>query len=195
MESNLIPDDSIDLVITSPPYPNNYDYADATRLEMTFWGEINGWGDLQETVRKFIVRSCSQHTAAEKLRLDTFLSSHYLEPIAHEITPVCKELEEVRQTKGGRKTYHTMIAAYFYDLSKVFHNTRRLCRDNSTICFVAGDSAPYGVHVPVERWLGELALAAGFKSYSFEKLRARNVKWKNRKHNVLLHEGRLWIRG
>ena len=34
------------LVITSPPYPNNYDYADATRLEMTFWGEVNGWGDL-----------------------------------------------------------------------------------------------------------------------------------------------------
>ena len=25
------------LVITSPPYPNNFDYADATRLEMTSW--------------------------------------------------------------------------------------------------------------------------------------------------------------
>src|SRR5262249_8805258 len=36
-----------DLVLTSPPYANNYDYADATRLEMTFLGEINGWGDLQ----------------------------------------------------------------------------------------------------------------------------------------------------
>jgi len=24
----------VDAVITSPPYPNNYDYADATRLEM-----------------------------------------------------------------------------------------------------------------------------------------------------------------
>ena len=31
----------IDLVITSSSYVNNYDYADATRLEMTFWGEIN----------------------------------------------------------------------------------------------------------------------------------------------------------
>jgi hypothetical protein len=49
--------------------------------------------------------------------------------------------------------------------------------------------------VPVDRWLGELAVAAGFKSYHFEKTRDRNVKWKNRKHNVPLHEGRLWIEG
>ena len=32
-------ENKIDLVITSPPYPNNYDYADATRLDMCFWGE------------------------------------------------------------------------------------------------------------------------------------------------------------
>jgi hypothetical protein len=63
------------------------------------------------------------------------------------------------------------------------------------VCFVVGDSAPYGVYVPVERWLGELALAAGFHSYSFEKTRDRNVKWKNRKHRVPLKEGRLWVEG
>jgi hypothetical protein len=43
--------------------------------------------------------------------------------------------------------------------------------------------------------LGDLAIAAGFKSYTFEKLRDRNVKWKNRKHTVPLKEGRLWIQG
>lgn len=58
-----------------------------------------------------------------------------------------------------------------------------------------GDSAPYGVHVPVERWLGELAIAAGFEDYSFEKTRDRNVKWENRKHKVPLHEGCLWVKG
>jgi hypothetical protein len=47
----------------------------------------------------------------------------------------------------------------------------------------------------VDVWLGELAVAAGFKSYSFEKIRDRNIKWKNRKHRVPLKEGRLWIEG
>jgi hypothetical protein len=47
-------ENKIDFVITSPPYPNNYDYADATRLEMCFWGEIEKWADLQLSVRQYI---------------------------------------------------------------------------------------------------------------------------------------------
>ena len=58
-----VPENLADLIVTSPPYANNYDYADATRLEMTFTGEITGWGtDLQKTVRGYLMRSCSQQT-------------------------------------------------------------------------------------------------------------------------------------
>jgi len=53
-----------DLVITSPPYANNYDYADATRLEMSFFRDIQGWGNLQDAVRKHLVRSCTQHVGS-----------------------------------------------------------------------------------------------------------------------------------
>jgi hypothetical protein len=35
-----VPDGWADLVITSPPYANNYDYADATRLEMSFFANL-----------------------------------------------------------------------------------------------------------------------------------------------------------
>jgi hypothetical protein len=42
--------DQVDAVITSPPYANNYDYADAIRFEMTFWGDVAGWGDIHEGV-------------------------------------------------------------------------------------------------------------------------------------------------
>ncbi len=80
-------------------------------------------------------------------------------------------------------------------MKEVWLTLRRVCVDGAEACFVIGDSAPYGVHVPVERWLGELSLLAGFKSYSFEKIRDRNVKWKNRKHRVPLQEGLLWVQG
>lgn len=185
----------VDAVITSPPYPNNYDYADATRLEMTFWGEISGWGDLQQSVRRHLIRSCSQHAAAEKLILDDVLAEPVLDPIRKDLSTACRTLAEVRKTKGGKKTYHTMAAAYFRDLGLVFKALRPLCRAGGFLCFVIGDSAPYGVYLDVDLWLGELALNAGFKSYSFEKIRDRNVKWKNRKHRVPLKEGRLWIEG
>lgn len=183
------------LLISSPPYPNNYDYADATRLEMMFWDEISGWGDLKHVVRPTLIRSCSQHSASDKVSLDEVLDNELLRPIKDELTKVTKELEVIRLTKGGRKTYHTMVAAYFLDLAIIWKNIRENMTSNSRVCFVIGDSAPYGVYVPAERWLGELAISAGFSSYSFEKLRDRNIKWKNRTHTVPLHEGRLWIKG
>lgn len=185
----------IDLVITSPPYPNNYDYADSTRLEMLFWKEINGWSDLYEKIRKNLIRSCSQHSAADKIPLDEILEHKELLPIKDEITMVCKKLEKERLLHGGKKTYHTMIASYYYDMARVFLSLRKAMKNNSTMCFVIGDSAPYGVYAPADVWLAKLAVAAGFSSCSFEKTRDRNIKWKNRKHTVPLKEGRLWIRG
>ena len=88
-----------------------------------------------------------------------------------------------------------MLAAYFADMGETFKSLRRVTTHGSDLCFVIGDSAPYGVHAPVEKWFGQLALAAGFNEWTFEKIRDRNIKWKNRKHTVPLHEGRLWIKG
>jgi len=184
-----------ELVITSPPYANNYDYADATRLEMTFLGEIEGWGDLQEVVRKHLIRSCTQHVAPLSKAMDALLGDPVLVPIAGELAVTCKQLEKERERHGGKKPYHAMIAAYFKDMARVWLALRRVTAKGALACFVVGDSAPYGIHAPVDRWLGELAVAAGFKSFRFEKTRDRNVKWKNRKHRVPLYEGRLWIEG
>jgi hypothetical protein len=188
-----VPEAWADLVITSPPYPNNYDYADATRLEMTFLGEVERWGDLQTAVRRHLVRSCSQHMAGYDA--EPALEAAALAPIRDELTTAYLELEAIRLERGGRKAYHSMIVAYFSDLAACWATLRTWCRQGSTVRFVIGDSAPYGVYLPVERWLGELALGAGFSDYSFTKLRDRNTKWKNRKHRVPLHEGILLVEG
>ena len=190
-----VPSRSFNLVITSPPYPNNYDYADATRLEMSFLGEIDGWGDLHEAVRRHLVCSCSQHVSEKSMGLSSILSVPELEPIRAEISAVCGKLAEVRLTKGGRKTYHLMVACYFRDLAQAWRALRRVCKTPCRLCFVIGDSAPYGVYVPVVPWMGRLAEAAGFASFTFRKTRDRNVKWKNRKHRVPLVEGELWVEG
>lgn len=190
-----VPDGCANLVITSPPYPNNYDYADATRLEMSFLREIHGWGDLQESIRRHLVRSCSQHVPERSVDLEEVLRQPDLAPIREELAGVCGSLAEIRLTKGGKKTYHLMVACYFLDLARVWRALRRICRSGAKVCFVVGDSAPYGVYVPVIPWLGTLALAAGFRSFRFEKTRERNTKWKNRKHRVPLQEGRLWVEG
>jgi hypothetical protein len=148
---------------------------------------------LQENVRKHLVRACTQHVSKLADEVESIIESPLLQPIHSELRVVYETLKVERLKHGGKKNYHFMIAAYFNDLAKVFHSLRRVTSENALMCFVIGDSAPYGIYVPVDKWLGELAVSAGFSSYSFEKLRDRNTKWKNRKHTVPLHEGRLWI--
>ena len=125
--------------------------------------------------------------------MQSLIDSELLSPIRNELIVVYQQLENERLNHGGKKNYHYMITAYFYDLAKVFRTLYKLTKEDCKMCFVIGDSAPYGVYVPVDDWLGKLAISAGFKNYRFEKLRDRNIKWKNRKHRVPLKEGRLWI--
>ena len=180
------------LVVCSPPYANNYDYADATRLEQTVLGEVGSWADLKD-VRSQLLHSCSQHMNG--YAVSEALDDAVLGPILPELKSTYDELAELRETRRGKKAYDSMIVAYFRDMANTLRALRRTCADGASVCFVVGDSAPYGVHVPVERWLGDLAVAAGFKRWRFEKVRDRNTKWKNRKHRVPLQEGRLWIDG
>lgn len=187
-----VPDAWADAVLTSPPYANNYDYADALRLEQIVLGDIQGWSDLRP-LRNVLLRSATQNIGSWSA--DEALGSPFMAPIIEEFLPVYDELAEVRKTKGGHKPYHAMLAGYFFDNAKVFHALRLKTAPGAKVCYVVGDSAPYGVHAPVERWLGELAVAAGFSSWAFSKVRDRNTKWKNRKHTHPLHEGYLWIEG
>jgi DNA modification methylase len=185
----------VDAVITSPPYANNYDYADALRFEMTFWGEVNRWGDIHDKVRKYLIVSSSQHSSRERLKLEDLLESEVVKPIRKELEQVAHKLAIVRESHGGKKHYHTMIAAYCRDIGLALQQLRRVCRSGARMCWVIGDSAPYGIYCPIEEWIAQLAMAAGFESYHFDKLRDRNIKWKNRKHTVPLKEGLLWIEG
>ena len=190
--SGIVPDGWATHVICSPPYANNYDYADATRLEQTMLGEIENWADLKG-VRDCLIRSCSQ--AMTKYDPEAVLSDPILATIVDELSVVYELLDAERLTHKGKKAYHLMAVAYFHDLAQVWISLRQACVEGAKVCFVVGDSAPYGVYMPVERWLGELAISAGFASWTFEKVRDRNIKWKNRKHDVPLHEGRLFVQG
>lgn len=187
-----LPDDSIDMVVTSPPYANNFDYADATRLEMTFLGEVTAYSDLKR-VREPLVHACSQHMVGyDSIAI---IEDPILIPIIDRLGPIYEELSTLRSTRGGKKAYHAMIVAYFHDMARVWRYIRAAVKPGGQALFVVGDSAPYGVYTPVDELHGDLAVAAGFESYRFTKTRDRNIKWKNRKHRVPLKEGVLEVQG
>lgn len=190
--------ESIDLVFTSPPYLNNYDYADRTRLETYFWGEAKTWGDITEKVRTRLIMSATTQINRKDFDEASLLNEDFCATVPHiaeELAPKVTELSKLRTTKGGKKSYDIMVAGYFNDMLKVIRETFRVIKPNSPFVLILGDSAPYGIYIPTDVYLGEIGKAVGFSKYDIEELRARGGKWKDnpQRHSVALKESILTL--
>lgn len=184
---------TIDLAFTSPPYLNNYDYADRTRLETYFWGEAKTWGDITRTVRKHLILSATTQINRSDYDEAYLLSENLCRTAPHiaaELKPKIADMAQRRLTKGGKKSYDVMVAGYFNDMLCVLQETFRILKPGGDYLLILGDSAPYGVHIPTEIYLGELGKATGFSGYEIEELRTRGGKWKDnpQRHDVALKE-------
>ena len=188
---------SIDLIVTSPPYLNNYDYADRTRMETYFWGLYDSWGDITREVRdKLIIAATTQIRLSQMNEVSQCPNVRRVNPVIHgELTEIIGKLAVARQSKGGKKTYDLMVAGYFEDMLKVLQGAYAVLKPGRQFVLVLGDSAPYGVHVRTDEIIGELAQSVGFAGYDIEVIRARGDKWANnpQRHKVALRESILTV--
>jgi DNA modification methylase len=184
---NHIHDGDIDLAITSPPYLNNFDYADSTRLELYFLGWAKTWDDITKSVRnKLIISATTQILRNDEERYE--LPNDMNRKIREQILEKVEKLRKLRLEHGGKKSYDFMVMGYFSDMYFNLKEIFRVLDKPSKYIMVLGDSAPYGVYVPTDTLLGDIAVSIGFSKYSIIKLRDRNIKWDNRKHKVPLKE-------
>ncbi|MDD9806753.1 MAG: DNA methyltransferase [Gammaproteobacteria bacterium] len=190
-----IPDNSVDHVFTSPPYLNNYDYADRTRLEMYFMGLAKSWADITKGVRDKLMTS-----ATTQIKGDNYCISEGLQEDCPEVSSflqtAIEELGELRCKKSGKKSYDRMVGGYFNDMYLVLKDVSRVMKSDRTAIFILGDSAPYGVHIPTDELVGKIALGVGFSHYEITVLRERGGKWQNnpQRHNVALREAIVTVR-
>ena len=189
--TDSIKNQSIDHVFTSPPYLNNFDYSDRTRLEMYFWGNAKTWGEISEQVRTRLITSATTQIARTDMK---YIISQELKEnspnIADFIQNAVHELSKLRKIKGGKKSYDLMVIGYFNDMFQVIKDVYRVLKPRAKALFVLGDSAPYGVHIPTDKIIGELGVKIGFSDYKIEILRQRGDKWKDnpQRHDVKLQE-------
>lgn len=195
--ADYAPAGSVDLLLTSPPYLNNYDYADRTRLETYFWGIYETWADITREVRDRLITAATtqiRRTAMEEARGCPGVKA--ASPRTHaELTGIVRRLSELRMKKSGRKAYDLMVAGYFEDMLKVIKGAYAVLKEGRQFVLVLGDSAPYGVHVRTDEIVGELAVAAGFSGYEVEVIRRRGGKWagNSQRHKVPLRESIITI--
>lgn len=189
----IIKNESVDIAITSPPYLNNYDYADRTRLETYFFGWYKSWGEITRNVRNQLIISATTQVQRGKFEKEGILSEDIYrvdQELFNELLTKIKTLSQHRKQKAGKKSYDFMVAGYFNHMLQVFSQVYRVLKPNSDFVLVLGDSAPYGVYIPTHEYLARLATAIGFSAWDVEFLRKRGDKWKAnpQRHKVKLKE-------
>lgn len=139
-------DEGVDVIITSPPYLNRYDYSRTYSLELLFLFAKDF--DALKQVRHSLLRSHIESRAAPTN--DVHLLA--LQEILDNIAP--KQLNNPR--------IPIMIKGYFEDMNLVIQEMYRLAKHGARVALVVANARFEGELVPVDLMLSELAETAGF---------------------------------
>jgi DNA modification methylase len=164
--------------VTSPPYLNNFDYADATRLELYFWGEVRSWREMCESVRSDMLTATTQQSSkgAKTASLEALVQGYG--HVGVEIETLTSAVWRARELKGGRtKEYDQVVPAYFRGIGAVLRNLAENLVPDSTALWLVGDSAPYGVYIDTPAVIGRLAEQVGLEYKEDIRLRHRGQRW------------------
>ena len=152
--------DSVDSVITSPPYANRYDYTRTYALELAWLGYDNqGISTLRQSLLSATVENRSKREQLAAGQGDA-LARFDRHGAIREIT---EALESANQ-RGELPNPHVirLVRNYFMEMSVVVAELSRVCRPGASV-FMVNDNVQYhGEEVPVDLILSDLAEQCGF---------------------------------
>ncbi|NJL47592.1 MAG: site-specific DNA-methyltransferase [Leptolyngbyaceae cyanobacterium SM2_5_2] len=167
---NVMAPNSIDAVITSPPYPNEKDYTRTTRLESVLLGFIQNKADLRR-LKESLVRSNTRNVFKAD-QDDQWVTKHA------EIQAIAATIEERRialgKTSGFERLYHRAVKLYFGGMAKHLADLRQVLRPGAQLAYVVGDQKSYlQVMIRTGELLGDIAQGLGYELVDIELFRTR----------------------
>jgi hypothetical protein len=181
--------------VSSPPYLNNFDYADATRLELYFWGEVTTWSQMCDKVRSGMITATTQQSSvgaaeAALAQLQRFQSTS---TVIADLTDQLR-VERIRRKRG--KEYDRVVPDYFVAIGHVLTNLAGALRPGAPAVLLVGDSAPYGIYIDTPKLIAEMSQHVGFSAEKDIILRRRGLRWatNTQRHRTELTERLLLLR-
>jgi hypothetical protein len=166
----LLEPKSIDIVITSPPYPNEKDYTRTTRLESVLLGLINTKAELR-ALKQGLVRSNTRgvYKADDD---DKWIQGH------PEILRIADQIEarriELGKTSGFERLYARVTKLYFGGMARHLADLRSALRPGARLGYVVGDQASYlRVMIRTGQILAEIAQSLGYEVIGIDLFRTR----------------------
>lgn len=173
-----IPEDKFDLVIFSPPYLNNFDFAEMTRMQLYFWNEADSWRDISDKHRNHMLVNT---TTALKLVREQSVQDIYknsLPPdLREKIMPIVSELERLYRVEKKSKDYFRIIYPYLGQMKKVLAKCYLGLKKGGEIHIVVSDAAFYGIHIDTQEYLGAILKDLGAHRIVINRMRDRGDRW------------------
>ena len=134
-----IPANSVDAVITSPPYPNEKDYTRTTRLESVVLGFVRSKQDLR-ALKQGLVRSNTRSVYKDDSDDLLVADNDDIQDIAEAIE---KRRMELNKGSGFERLYARLTRLYFGGMQRHLGDLRRVLRPDARLAYVVGDQASY----------------------------------------------------
>lgn len=168
--SKILQSKSVDVVITSPPYPNEKDYTRTTRLESVLLGLIRTKLDLR-SLKSDLVRSNTRNVFKYD-RDDEIVANHPdVQRIANAIEARRKDLGK---TSGFERLYARVTRLYFGGMARHLAGLRSLLRPGAKLAYVVGDQASYlRVMIRTGQLLADIAASLGYEVLAIDLFRTR----------------------
>lgn len=146
---------NIDIVITSPPYANCFDYSKVYINELWFGGFFKEKSDQ----KRFREKSVSSHVHFKWAERNT----EYKCAIVSEVI-----IKLLREKKLWDNKIPNMINGYFSDLGKCLSNLKKVLSNHAIVGVVVGNSCYSGVIIPTDIILANIAENLGYSVKKIE---------------------------
>ncbi len=163
-----LPSGSVDLMITSPPYMNNYHYIRNTRPHL-FWLSL-------------VTSSRELHRLEDENFGKFWQTVRNASPIPltcehHDLKCLIAKLREIRTEAGpyGGEGWANYVTTYFNDCNRFVHILRRVLRRGGAGVVVIGNSIIQGLNIATDRILADLAERNGLRLERIVQIREKRV--------------------
>jgi hypothetical protein len=162
--------DSVDLVFTSPPYCNRYDYTRTYALELVYLGfDAQGVKNLRQEMLSCTVENRSKMdklkaTYAERNRCNEFrrvISVFKRQTSLQEVTEILDRLGSAGELNNAN--IPKLVKNYFFEMCFVIYELSRVLRTGGQIVMINDNVRYGGEEVPVDLILSDFAEQFGFR--------------------------------
>ena len=167
------PNRSIDMVITSPPYANRYDYTRTYALELAWLGfEQNDFKDLRQMMLTATVENKSKEDWLRRVYRDDDSSLQCAKRIFQEQRILRSIIDSLVACEDelSNKNIIRLLEGYFFEMALVIVELGRIIKLGGTVIMVNDNVQYHGHEIPVDFILTEFAELCGFSCIDIWKL-------------------------